>query len=902
MIDIPEGQTSITTKVRLLTCCCFEREVKAALIAEAITDLSIQTIYSDCDHAAVNVAAVQRALETLRPQETAVCLFGRMCLAQKNCPAVPVYPVEHCAELFIGKTLTDHYQRQGVHLLLPGMVHHWRRKIAQWGFDQTTAREFFGESTSRFVLLDTGVDTESSQHLHELATFVDRPYEKLPVGLDHLRMVLARLAAGPAVSSSASRLLPPPPAAVSDLPPPINPEINQQIAEYAMIYDLLSTLAGFHDEAQVIAGILDLVTLLCAPQRVLYLPMEQGQPGSLYGYPLQQEALDKQRLISYREDYQWCGNEGFALHIVGREGLLGILEVDGIAFPHYRQHYLNLMLTLRPVLALAVENARTYHHLKRTELALRESESKYRELLESADDAIIAADVQTGLIVEVNRKATRLLGRTQDELIGKPHRSLYPKSQLARGNVLYEQLLRTGQLRTDELFVKPRRGSPIPVEINAVAFQFKTRRWVLGIFRDITERRQAEQALRISYERFDLVAHLTAVWDWQTSDNLFWWNKGVTALFGYTVDTVSAYWWFKRIHPDDQEAVIETLTDAMETADQWTVDYRFLRADDCYRYVHNRGRLIRDRKHRVVRLIGVMMDISRLKQAEENLRQLNAELDERVRQRTAELETVTRTKAAFLTKMSHELRTPLNAIIGLTDLMIEDSEADEVHRTPAHLTEPLQRVQRAGRHLMQLLNDILDLAKLEAGRMQLHCDEFSLEGLVQDVVTTLEPQAAQNGNRLVLESAPALGTMYADPTRVRQILINLLSNACKFTHQGIISVQVTLDKGTSYDERWGNSRIPSVQFKVSDTGIGMTEAQMTRLFQEFQQADASVSQQYGGTGLGLTISRHLCQLMGGQITVTSQSGVGTTFTVQLPKRVVVAETDQATASTYRQAS
>jgi DNA-binding response OmpR family regulator len=237
--------------------------------------------------------------------------------------------------------------------------------------------------------------------------------------------------------------------------------------------------------------------------------------------------------------------------------------------------------------------------------------------------------------------------------------------------------------------------------------------------------------------------------------------------------------------------------------------------------------------------------------------------------------------------MSHELRTPLNAIIGLTELLSDNTARFGTEKA----LEPLRRVLRAGRHLLNLINDILDLSKIEAGRMDLTLERVAIGPVVAEVLGTARPLAEQNNNALELDCPDGIGSVHADNMRLRQILLNLLSNACKFTKDGTVRLRVARVEGSG--QHWGD-------FAVSDTGIGMTEEQLGRLFQEFSQADASTTRQFGGSGLGLVISRRLCRLMGGDIKATSVPGEGSTFTVRLPMEAVpalpVAETTPATTS------
>jgi len=232
-------------------------------------------------------------------------------------------------------------------------------------------------------------------------------------------------------------------------------------------------------------------------------------------------------------------------------------------------------------------------------------------------------------------------------------------------------------------------------------------------------------------------------------------------------------------------------------------------------------------------------------------------------------EAMSRTKSSFLANMSHELRTPLNAIIGLTDMMVSNAERFGTEKA----VEPLRRVHRAGKHLLDLINQVLDLSKIEAGKLDINPENVNVAVLVEDVVGTARSLADQNKNRLNVECPPDIGTIVVDAMRLKQILLNLLSNACKFTKGGDVSLRVTTAPRNG--RKWMN-------FLVADSGIGMTPEQLSRLFTEFVQAEQTTARQYGGTGLGLAITRKLCTMMGGEVTVTSESGKGSTFTVSLP--------------------
>ena len=232
-------------------------------------------------------------------------------------------------------------------------------------------------------------------------------------------------------------------------------------------------------------------------------------------------------------------------------------------------------------------------------------------------------------------------------------------------------------------------------------------------------------------------------------------------------------------------------------------------------------------------------------------------------------EAANKAKSNFLANMSHELRTPLNAIIGYSE-MLQEMASDDGHDD---YQGDLKKIHSAGQHLLELINDVLDISKIEAGKMDVYIETFSLDQTIEEVQAVADPLAKKNSNHLVIDKPAELGAIRADATKVRQCLLNLLSNACKFTSDGVVRLEAVKDSG------W-------IIFKVSDTGIGMTKEQMAKLFRAFQQADSSTTRKFGGTGLGLAISRHFCQLMNGDITVASEPGHGTTFTMRIPVEVI----------------
>jgi signal transduction histidine kinase len=299
----------------------------------------------------------------------------------------------------------------------------------------------------------------------------------------------------------------------------------------------------------------------------------------------------------------------------------------------------------------------------------------------------------------------------------------------------------------------------------------------------------------------------------------------------------------------------------------------------------------RDEIGHLAQALSVMRDalkqlVGALRESNEKLEEYSRNLEQKVEARTAELaeavraaqeartiaEAANRTKSQFLANMSHELRTPLNAIIGYSEMLHEEAEG----LGQADFIPDLQKIQFAAKHLLGLINDVLDISKIEAGKMELHLETFDVDAMLQEVLTTIGPLREKNANRLELRQADELGVMRADRIKVQQSLLNLLSNACKFTEHGTITLDVMREvvDGTAW-----------VTFSVTDNGIGMAPEQMEKLFQVFSQVDESTTRKYGGTGLGLSISQRFCQMMGGQITVESEPGKGSVFNMRLPVEV-----------------
>jgi PAS domain S-box-containing protein len=416
--------------------------------------------------------------------------------------------------------------------------------------------------------------------------------------------------------------------------------------------------------------------------------------------------------------------------------------------------------------------------------------------------------------------------------------------------------IRKGSTSRHELFT--RNGKTILHQVVAIPGGSR-----MLAYYDITQIKQAEAALRQSQERYQLAVDGAneAIWEWEPGHDAVYVSKRFREIadFDPEQETLTPERWYSLVHPDDRDTTREALVQHMKgNKNLFDVEYRMLGPDKVYRWVHHRGAGLRGADGRVYRMAGSVGEIEARKQLEFTLRE-SVEVAEQN----------SRFKSQFIANMSHELRTPLNAIIGITEMLKEDVE----EQGPASFEEPLTRVSRAGKHLLNLINDVLDLSRIEAGKLALYPEHVEIETLLNDAVTTTEHLIRQNNNRIHLDVADDVKSIYSDPLRFRQIVLNLLSNASKFTQDGDIRIRARSERKPDGD--W-------LVLQVSDTGVGIEAVFLDKLFVEFAQEDSSATRRFGGTGLGLTISQRLCSMMGGDISVESTVGVGTTFTVRLP--------------------
>ena len=517
---------------------------------------------------------------------------------------------------------------------------------------------------------------------------------------------------------------------------------------------------------------------------------------------------------------------------------------------------------------------------KQAEELLRESEAKFRAFLEAASEAVIVSNAQ-GEIVIFNAKAEELFGYTRTEVLGSLVESLiplryHPTHRQHRVNYLAHPAKRS-MGKTHNLFAQRRDGSEFPIEAGLSFIKTQDGIYVMTFLTDITERQQAEEKIRQlnqslerrareSQTRYEQIVELAeeGIWVIDREGKTTYVNHAMARMLGYTEAEMVGSSLFDFINPGAQLRVSAALVNLgrQNQVERWELNLKTKTGKELWVYMSTSAAV--DQQGTMLWACILVYDITERKQAEERLR----ESSERISLANAELARATRLKDEFLASMSHELRTPLNAILGLSEALQEEVYGELTERQ----RRSLGTIEQSGKHLLDLINDILDLSKIESGKMTLHITPVSVQLLCESSLTFVKQQAYQKNIRLTSKIALGVGEIEVDERRIRQVLVNLLSNAVKFTPEG---GEVRLEVEMAQESE-------IIQFNVIDTGIGIAPENMDQLFKPFVQLDSSLSRRYAGTGLGLSLVRRIVELHGGSVGLESELGKGSRFSVILP--------------------
>ena len=496
---------------------------------------------------------------------------------------------------------------------------------------------------------------------------------------------------------------------------------------------------------------------------------------------------------------------------------------------------------------------RTADLVERTKVAAVLTEQA--ALLDLAQDAIVVRDMH-GRIVFWSHGAEMLYGWLSQEALGRDKQELLKTEFSEPREHVEATLLRQGQWEGEATHDK-RDGTRVSVAIR-LALQCDadgTPIRVLAINNDITRRKQIESERLLLTERLSLATAVAkvGVWEWDLAGNMLTWDATMFDIYGFPPVVPMPYErWSAALHPEDLAAVESSMRRAIEEKSQGSAEFRIIRTDGAVRNLSRIERVVLDERGNVSRVIGVSMDVTERKEAETELR-------------TAKdaAEAANRAKSEFLANMSHEIRTPMNGVIGMTNLILETELTSKQQ-------EYLGMVKSSADALLTIINDILDFSRIESGKFELDPMDFNARDAIGDTANTVALGARQKGLELIVDVDAAVPHMVrGDPGRLRQILINLLGNAIKFTNHGEVVLRVTMEAATPKDV--------VLHFSIRDTGVGIPLDRQKSIFEAFTQADSSMTRMYGGTGLGLTISSQIVDLMGGRIWVESEVGRGSTF-------------------------
>ncbi|MEE8233227.1 MAG: PAS domain-containing protein [Gammaproteobacteria bacterium] len=507
---------------------------------------------------------------------------------------------------------------------------------------------------------------------------------------------------------------------------------------------------------------------------------------------------------------------------------------------------------------------------KKAELGLIHAQDRLDHLLSSSPSVIYSFEAKGDFkCTYISRNVKDLLGYEPREYLEIPEfwkNNIHP-DDVERVLNSFSRLRETGRLLLEYRFLrKDGTYTWVNDDMRMIRDENGEPREIVGSWSNITSQTQLGEVMVAAQDRLSrLISFAPAViYSLEATGkfNATFVSENLKDLLGYEQSEYldDRNFWANNLHPDDKRRALKEFHNVWKNG-RFDSEYRFKKKDGHYIWVRDQLQLVKDDNGNPKEIVGAWSDIDQQKHAQEALKIAKEQA-----------ETANRTKTQFVAKISHEFRTPLNAVIGITEMLIEDAK-DQGNKT---LDEPLTRVHRAGKHLLSLINEFLDISKIEAGKIELCIESFNITELINDVTATTKPMLDTNHDSLEVNYMTEKKEMRSDEKRVTQILLNLLSNAAKFTENGSVTLKVkSLDEDNS----------DYILFDVIDTGVGIPDDKIDTVFDEYSQVKSSKSSKFAGTGLGLDISRKLARIMGGDITVTSKYGEGSIFTAKLPVEV-----------------
>ncbi|MCF8058661.1 MAG: PAS domain S-box protein [Bacteriovoracaceae bacterium] len=495
----------------------------------------------------------------------------------------------------------------------------------------------------------------------------------------------------------------------------------------------------------------------------------------------------------------------------------------------------------------------------------------HTELFEALEVAVAINDSE-GKLLYVNQRFADLIGHNKNDALKLSYWDVTPEKYKEQEEKQLASIKEKGSYGPYDKEYIHKDGNLIPVRLNGKIIKIKGQEFLWSTIEDITNPKELERKLKDTNQYLDLALEGAGlgIWDWDLRDNSVRFDRRWAEMIGLKFDEtpMELSTWESRVHPDDIDAAYADIKTYMDgKTDNYENIHRMKHADGHWVYILDRGRFSDwDNEGKPIRFTGTHLDVTELKIQEQELQKALAEAKDQ-----AELaKKAERSKSEFLANMSHEIRTPMNGILGIIALL-EDSKLNEEQ------ADLLKTMNISSNSLLRIINDILDLSKIEAGKVELEAAPFNLVDQLNRCVNLFKEKANEKriGLSLVVpEERPP--NVLGDETRIHQVLTNLISNAIKFTEKGLVEVLIFVDKEKA-------QKLP-IEIQVKDSGVGISEENIDKLFANFQQADNSITRKFGGTGLGLAISSKLAHLMGGEITFESVFGIGSTFTfkVDLP--------------------